>query len=172
TGASGSASTNTSVTAGQSGAQAGTNASGNVQASGGSASANAGANANVQAEGSKKDKKDQNGNTSAGANAGSASDAAANAGGATLSNGTVLQAELTKSVDAKKARAGDEVTAKATQDVKSNGQVVVRKGSKLIGHVTEAQARSKENAESKLGILFDHAVLKDGSQVNFNAVVQ
>jgi hypothetical protein len=56
--------------------------------------------------------------------------------------------------------------------VKANGQVVVRKGSKLIGHVTEAQARTKENTESKLGIVFDHAVLKDGTQVTFNAVVQ
>src|SRR5215469_2632831 len=172
TGASGSASTNTSVTTGQTGAQANTNASGNAQVSGGSASANTDANANVKAEGSKKSSKNQKGNTSADASAGSASGAAANAGGATLSNGTVLQAELTKSLDAKKAKSGDEVTAKATQDIKSNGQVVVRKGSKLIGHVTEAQARSKDNAESKLGIVFDHAVLKDGSQVNFNAVVQ
>src|SRR5215510_8068077 len=168
TGASGSASTNTSATAGKSGVNAGSNTNANAQVSGSSASANTGA----QADASKKSSDKQSGNSYAGANAGSATNAAANAGGASLSNGTTLQAELTKTLDAKKTKAGDEVTAKVTQDVKSDGKVVVRKGSKLVGHITEAQARSKENAESKLGLVFDRAVLKDGSEVSFNAVVQ
>jgi hypothetical protein len=83
-----------------------------------------------------------------------------------------LQAELTKSLDAKKAKPGDEVSAKLTQDVKENGKVVLHKGSKLMGHVTEAQAKSKENAESKLGLVFDKAVLKGGEEVAFNGVIQ
>ena len=161
TSASGSASSNTSVSAGQTGVNAGANT--NAQTSGGSA----GANVNGQAQTSQ-----QGGNSSANGGAASGTSASANGNGASLNNGTTLQAELTKSLDAKKAKPGDEVTAKATQDVKSNGQVVVRKGSKLIGHVTEAQARTKENAESKLGIVFDHAVLKDGSQVAFTGMVQ
>ena len=165
TGASGAASTNTSATAGQTGANASTSAGGNAQVSGGSANVNAGGQADASAKHEKAEKK-QDSKSSSGSNSGGS-----NIGGA-LNSGTTLQAELTKSLDAKKAKPGDEVTAKATQDVKSNGQIVVRKGSKLVGHVTEAQARSKENAESKLGIAFDHAVLKDGSQVNFNAVVQ
>lgn len=98
----------------------------------------------------------------AGANASQSAQANANA--------PTLRAELTKSLDAKKAKAGDEVTARVSEDAKAGAQVI-RRGSKLVGHVTEAQARSKENAESKLGILFDKAVLKDGSQVNLNAVV-
>ena len=160
TSASGSASSNTSVSAGQTGANADANA--NAQTSGGSA----GANVNGQAQAS------HQGNSSAGGSAASDTSGSANGNGAALNSGTTLQAELTKSLDAKKAKPGDEVTAKATQDVKSNGQVVVRKGSKLIGHVTEAQARTKDNAESKLGIVFDHAVLKDGSQVAFTGMVQ
>jgi hypothetical protein len=84
----------------------------------------------------------------------------------------MLQAELTKPVDVRKVKAGDEVTAKVTQDVKADGKVVVRKGSQLIGHVTEAQARSKERADSKLGIVFDKAVLKGGQEMAFNGVVQ
>jgi hypothetical protein len=83
-----------------------------------------------------------------------------------------LQAELTKSLDAKKAKPGDEVSAKLTQDVKENGKVVLHKGSKLVGHVTEAQAKSKENAESKLGVVFDKAVLKGGEELPFNGVIQ
>ena len=89
-----------------------------------------------------------------------------------LSSGTTLQAELTKSIDAKKAKPGDEVTAKLTQDVKADGKVVLHKGSKLVGHVTEAQAKTKENSESKLGVVFDKAVLKGGEEMAFNGAIQ
>ncbi|HEY5027858.1 MAG TPA: hypothetical protein VIK39_05570, partial [Candidatus Angelobacter sp.] len=90
----------------------------------------------------------------------------------TLTSGTTLQAELTKSIDAKKAKPGDEVTAKLTQDVVADHQVVMHKGAKLVGHVTEAQARSKDNAESKLGVVFDKAVLKGGQEIAFSGVIQ
>src|SRR5262249_8950693 len=80
--------------------------------------------------------------------------------------------ELTKSLDARKAKPGDPVSAKVTKDVKSDGKVVVHKGTTLVGHVTEAQARSKEHADSKLGIVFDKAVLKGGQEMAFNSTVQ
>ena len=108
------------------------------------------------------------GNASASANA----NGNANGSSASLSNGTNVQAELTKALDAKKAKVGDEVTARVTQDVKSNGQVAVKKGSKLVGHVTDVKTRSQGESESRLGIAFDRAVLKDGQQMAFNAVVQ
>jgi hypothetical protein len=70
---------------------------------------------------------------------------------------------LTKTIDAKKAKTGDEVEAKVTMDLKTNsGEVVVPKDTKVIGHVTEAHARSKDQKESQVGIAFDRAVLKDG----------
>lgn len=87
-----------------------------------------------------------------------------------LTNGTQMQAELTKSLDAKKAKSGDEITAKVIQDVKVNGSVVLQKGSKLIGHVTEAQGKTKDG-ESKLGVVFDKAVPKGGQEVAFNGVI-
>jgi hypothetical protein len=83
-----------------------------------------------------------------------------------------LSAELTHSLDAKSCKPGDQVTAKVTDDVKSDGKVVVHKGSKLVGHVTEAKARSKDNADSRVGIVFDKAVLKDGEELSFNGAVQ
>jgi hypothetical protein len=98
------------------------------------------------------------------------SSAAAGTEGHGLSNGTTLQAELTKSIDVKKAKSGDEVTGKVTQDVKVDGKVVIQKGSKLVGHVTEAQSKAKD-AESKLGVVFDKAVLKGGQDVTFNGVI-
>jgi hypothetical protein len=79
-----------------------------------------------------------------------------------LAPGSVIPVELTKSVDAKKAKTGDEVVAKVTQDMKNNtGEVIVPKDTKVIGHVTESQPRNKEK-ESQVGIAFDRAVTKNG----------
>lgn len=103
-----------------------------------------------------------------------AAGAAANSGAASagLESGTAVEASLTKAVDAKKAKPGDAVEARVTQDVKSAGHVVVPKGSKLVGHVTQAQAREKGSAESSLGLAFDHAVLKNGQTLAFQGVIR
>ena len=124
--------------------------------------------ANAKASQSKENKGTEKSSAAAGSN----SAAGVNGASGALSSGTTLQAELTKPIDAKKAKPGDEVTAKLTQDVKGSGQVVMHKGTKLVGHVTEAQAKSKENAESKLGIAFDKAVLKGGQEMAFTGVIQ
>jgi hypothetical protein len=89
-----------------------------------------------------------------------------------LQAGSTVQAELVKPVDAKKTKAGDEVIAKTTHDVKSGGHVVIPKGSKLVGHVTEVKARTKEQATSELGIAFDHAILKNGTQMPLALSIQ
>ena len=74
----------------------------------------------------------------------------------------MIPVQLTKTVDAKKAKTGDEVVAKVTQDMKTQtGQVLVPKDTKVIGHVTEAQARHKDEKESQLGISFNQAVLNN-----------
>jgi hypothetical protein len=94
-------------------------------------------------------------------------------GSANLAAGTVFQAELSKSIDSKKAKSGDEVSAKLIQDVRSaEGKVILQRGAKLVGHVTEAQAKNKDNAEAKLGIVFDKAVAKGGQQIAFNGIIQ
>jgi hypothetical protein len=164
TSAGGSASGSASVTPGQ--ASAGANASQSAQTPAASTSVNGAANA--QASHSKENKKDDKSSAAAGSN----STASVNGASGALSSGTTLQAELTKSIDAKKAKQGDEVTAKLTQDVKSSGHVVLHKGTKLVGHVTEAQAKTKESGESKLGIAFDKAVLKGGEEMAFTGVIQ
>ena len=88
-----------------------------------------------------------------------------------LAGRTALQVELTNTVDAKKAKAGDAVSAKLTHDVKSGDKVVLHRGAKLSGHITEAQARTKENPESRLGMVFEKAVDKKGEEFAFRAVV-
>ena len=86
--------------------------------------------------------------------------------------GTIIPAELSKSVDAKKAKAGDKVEAKTPADLLSHGKIVIPKNTKIIGHVTEAKAHSKESPDSMVGIVFDRISMKDGREVPIQAVVQ
>jgi len=90
-----------------------------------------------------------------------------------IAPGSVIPVQLTKTIDAKKAKTGDQVEAKVTQDMKtSSGEVLVPKDTKILGHVTEVQARSKEQKESQLAIAFDRAVMKNGSDMQLPMSVQ
>jgi hypothetical protein len=89
---------------------------------------------------------------------------------ARLETGSILYAELTKTVDAKKAKVGDPVSAVLTADVLAHGKIVVRHDSKLVGHVTEVQLHTKETPESRLGIVFDKAITKTG-EVPFQSLL-
>jgi hypothetical protein len=75
--------------------------------------------------------------------------------GINLSSDSSLQAELQNTLDVKKSKVGDEVILKTTQNLKQNGEVLVPKGSNLIGRITEIKQRSKDNATSKIGMIFD-----------------
>jgi hypothetical protein len=87
--------------------------------------------------------------------------AAQPAGPTKIAPGSVIPVQLSKTIDAKKLKTGDEVVATVTMDMKTKtGEVLVPKDTQVIGHVTQSQARSKEQKESELGIAFDHAVVK------------
>jgi hypothetical protein len=89
-----------------------------------------------------------------------------------LQSGSSIHATLQKPVDARKNKPGDQVVAKTNEDVKSEGKVVIPRGSKIVGHVTEVKAREKGQAESAVGVIFDDAVLKDGSHLPLSVAVQ
>jgi len=106
---------------------------------------------------------------------GSASTSASATGGknsADISGGTKIDATLASSLDAKKNKPGDRVEARTTQDAKQDGKVVLKRGTHLVGHVTQVQSRASGQSQSQLGIVFDHAVLKNGEEVPFNATIQ
>jgi hypothetical protein len=87
--------------------------------------------------------------------------------------GSVIPVQLAKNIDAKKLKPGDEVVALVTEDMKTNtGMVLVPKDTRVIGHVTEAQPRSKDQKESEVGIAFDHALIKNGSDMQMPMSIQ
>lgn len=73
--------------------------------------------------------------------------------------------ELTKSVDSKKLKEGDPVPARIMADLRLKDGTVITRGSKVSGHVTEAKARSKGDAQSALGIVFDKISLPGGKDL-------
>jgi hypothetical protein len=91
---------------------------------------------------------------------------------ASLAGGMAINATLNSSLDAKKAKPGEQITAHTIEAVKStDGRTILPNGTKLIGHVTQASARSKGQGESTLAIQFDKAMLKGGQEVPLNNVV-
>jgi hypothetical protein len=89
-----------------------------------------------------------------------------------LASGTAFNAALSSPIDSKKCKPGDPVNAHSTEAVKSEGKTIIPKGSKLVGHVTQASARAKGESESSLGIVFDKAILKNGQEIPLNAGIQ
>ena len=138
--------------------------------SGSTVYAQGGAQASSSAAGSTSVQADKSGATTSSNT--SASTSAKAGQSSALSSGTAMNASLSQPVDAKKNKPGDQVTAKTTEATKSEGKVVIPKGTKLIGHVTECKQRSKEEKESALGIVFDKAVLKNGEEIPLNVTIQ
>jgi hypothetical protein len=91
---------------------------------------------------------------------------------AALGSGSTFNATLSAPLDSKKCKPGDPVTARSSEPAKSDGKTVLPKGTKLVGHVTQASARSKGDSESAIGIVFDKAILKNGQDVPVNAAIQ
>lgn len=147
-------------------AQAQTSASATASASG-SQSGNQGASTDKQAS-----KTSHSSSASASGNSSTSAAASANGNSLNIASGTPISATLVTPVDAKHNKPGDPVVAKTTQDVKQNGQTVLKKGSRLTGHVTQTEARSKENSESSVGMVFDNAVMKNGQKVPMNLSIQ
>lgn len=115
-----------------------------------------------------------------GARGGVTAERGANGGAAAadLESASQLNATLERSVDARRAKPGDEVTAKTSEDFVTQGGVTIPRGTRLVGRVTEARAHgggkgsAQGDAGSHLGIVFEKAMLKDGRELPLNATIQ
>src|SRR5260370_822887 len=82
-----------------------------------------------------------------------------------------VSAELTKRIDTKNAKQGDEVDARVTDTAKLPDGTELPRGTKLVGKVADVKAKSKEDKSAHLAFNIDHAVLKDGKEVPVVVVV-
>jgi hypothetical protein len=83
-----------------------------------------------------------------------------------------MPVELTKSLDSKKLKEGDVVTASIAANLHMKDGTDIPRGSKVTGHVTEAKARSKGDAQSALGIVFDKISLPGGKEMAIKGEIQ
>ena len=81
-------------------------------------------------------------------------------------------AELTKSLDAKKAKTNQPIEARLTMDVLSHGEIAIPRGTRIIGHITAAKAQTKEVPGSIVEVAFDRIVLKNKREIPLQATIQ
>jgi hypothetical protein len=85
--------------------------------------------------------------------------------------GIRVNAELTKRIDAKKAKVGETVEARTTSAVKLPDGTELPKGTKLAGKVTDVKARSNTDKTSHVAFSLDQALMKDGHEVPLRVMV-
>ena len=83
-----------------------------------------------------------------------------------------VSGELMGKLDSKSAKQGDSVVVKTSEDLKFPGGAEIPKGSKLVGHVTNVQARGDGKENSQIAIQFDHAEVKGGQEMAIESVIQ
>ncbi len=85
--------------------------------------------------------------------------------------GVTVQAELTKGIDVKKVKAGDVVSARTTSAVTLADGTELPKGTKLMGKVTEARAKSNSDKTSHVAFSVEQAETKDGHEIPLQVMV-
>jgi hypothetical protein len=80
--------------------------------------------------------------------------------------------KVIKTMDSSKLKDGDTVEVETSGSFKLADGTLVPKGSKLMGHVTAAKARSKGDPDSELTVTFDKLNVANGKQLSIKGMVQ
>jgi hypothetical protein len=80
-------------------------------------------------------------------------------------------AVLTKSVESKSATINEELNLRTISDVVVSGEVVIPRGSKVVGHVAETITKGKDEPQSVLAIVVDKAVTVRGVEIPLQAII-
>lgn len=99
-----------------------------------------------------------------------ASDAATDSASAKNIQMVAARAALDKTIDTKKIKQGDAVTAKLQEDVKVPDSMELPKNTELLGHVDQVQP-SENRGDSSIQVTFDKAQLKNGQQLAIKATI-
>lgn len=83
-----------------------------------------------------------------------------------------VKGELVSKIDSKSAKPGEDVVVKTTEKATTASGVVIPKGSKILGHVTEVKPHDGSNANGSVTLKFDQAELKNGQKMPIESVLQ
>ena len=84
---------------------------------------------------------------------------------------STLKGVLTSTLESRSATAGQVFTLKTISDVMVEGQLIIPKGSRVLGHVTEAVTKGKDQSQSELSLVIEKAVRQDGSEVPLQGII-
>ncbi len=79
---------------------------------------------------------------------------------------------LVKALDSKKLKDGDTVVCQTTAVIHARSNLTIPAGAKVVGHVTQATARSKGESESSLAMTFDKIQMPGGKEIPLKGVLQ
>ncbi len=97
--------------------------------------------------------------------------AAARKGSAGVRAGTKVSAALESSLDARTAKPGDRVVARVSKNVKQYGRVVIHKGDRLIGRVTQVRTGARGKGGSSMAVAFNQ-LESGGTTTQLNTVLK
>lgn len=80
--------------------------------------------------------------------------------------------ELQGKLDTESAKVGDRVTLKTFDKVQTPDGTVIPKGTRLLGRITEVQAHNNDRAVAQMGIVIDHAELKNGETLPIHTLIR
>lgn len=84
---------------------------------------------------------------------------------------SIVFAVLTKTAESKSAVAGQELTLRTVSDVLVDGELVIPKGSRLVGRITEVKVKGEGGAQSALSVVIDKALTKGGAELPVQAII-
>ncbi len=99
-------------------------------------------------------------------------DANANGSAASYAAMRPVKGRLAHKLDSKSAKVGEPVVLKTTQKTKTADGMVIPKGSRLLGQVTEVQAHAHGHQQSSLGIVFNRVELKHGQSFAVRSMIE
>ena len=80
--------------------------------------------------------------------------------------------ELEGKLDSKTAKVGDRVVLKTREKVQTSDGTVIPGGTRLVGHVTEAQPYNEQHGPARIAIAFEHAELKNGQSIAVHTLIR
>lgn len=80
--------------------------------------------------------------------------------------------ELESKLDSKTAKPGDSIVVKTTGIATTSDGVVIPKGSKIVGHITDVETHEDGDGSARLTLQFDQAELKGGQNLPIKSVIQ
>ena len=83
-----------------------------------------------------------------------------------------VSGELVTKLDTKSAKTGDSVIIKTTENATTANGIEIPKGSKIVGHITDVEAKGKSSDNSRVTIQLDQAQIKGGQSLPIRTVIQ